>query len=385
MITTLLVEKMAPSNEQSKDDVPGKFAFSCCRKKFSGVIVCVKCGGLYHYSCATRDWSGKVVFIDKTRVICCDVPDKSEVGGVAADEKTDLIECLKRLVEELTDKNRILQENSDLWKQKFADATKPQKNSRQEKGKQKQQQSAVDNDDIVDVDVHEHEPSVPNQTVGMGLIETPSSEIKMSSDSELGQPVIVSETGAHENKEEKRDWHDPNPAFAESKQKQRKNSKNTKDTNTDLQQRKITVPVVTLGQVNKAVDAALNQKNNKDAKEEASWTKVARKSKPKPSSERPAPLKGSNDNKGNLKTATKRAVLFVSGLAPDTAQSDVLEYLKHNGMGDDCTCEKMQTKKDKHKASFRLIVPHSAINQYLCTTLWPRNVIVNHFMNIQRH
>lgn len=159
----------------------------------------------------------------------------------------------------------------------------------------------------------------------------------------------------------------------------------------DSQNGSTSVPTeITLSQVNRAVDSALNQQSprmdkQKCNEEAESWTTVVRKSKQRSSSGRPAPLRGSNDNEGTLKTAQKMAFLFLSGLAPEVTQVEVLDYLKCNGVGDGCRCEKMQTKKDKHKASFRLTVPQSTLNQYLCSTLWPKDVIINHFMNIQRH
>lgn len=106
---------MASSRERHVSDRSHeKSVLKCCKKKTSAVV-CVNCGGVFHKSCATRDWAGKVKFIDETRLICCEV--ESEVKDrVSVDME---IGYLKRLVSELEKKNILLEENASLWKVRY--------------------------------------------------------------------------------------------------------------------------------------------------------------------------------------------------------------------------------------------------------------------------
>lgn len=99
---------------------------------------------------------------------------------------------------------------------------------------------------------------------------------------------------------------------------------------------------------------------------------------------RPEPLKGSNeDTSCSLKTAPRMAFLFLSGLAPETTGDDVLQFLKINELENGCKCEKLKTKREKYRSSFKLTVPIDQRPKLLSASLWPSGTIINHFLNIQ--
>ena len=75
--------------------------------------------------------------------------------------------------------------------------------------------------------------------------------------------------------------------------------------------------------------------------------------------------------------------LFVSGFAPETEPQDILNYLKSNNINRKCACEKMKTKNDKVRCSFRLGVPESLEKEINNGDMWPTGTIINNFMNVQ--
>ncbi|KAG5864141.1 hypothetical protein JTB14_022005 [Gonioctena quinquepunctata] len=61
----------------------------------------------------------------------------------------------------------------------------------------------------------------------------------------------------------------------------------------------------------------------------------------------------------------------------------VTEYLNNKNFAD-ITCEKMKTKKDKQKSSFKLEVPETLVDELMTPNVWMKGVIINHFYNLQR-
>lgn len=116
------------------------------------------------------------------------------------------------------------------------------------------------------------------------------------------------------------------------------------------------------------------------------WTTIShRKNRNKrpTKNNRPEPLKGLNDSATSLKVAQKMSFLFLSGLDPEVTGQSVAEYLETKNLKV-TNCEKMKTKKSNHHSSFKLTVPYEHREQYLTGDLWPRGVIINHFLNLQR-
>ncbi|KAG5889285.1 hypothetical protein JTB14_007046 [Gonioctena quinquepunctata] len=102
---------------------------------------------------------------------------------------------------------------------------------------------------------------------------------------------------------------------------------------------------------------------------------------------RPDPIRGVEEIKeGQLRgpvVAQKRAHLFLSVFHPDTKPEEITDYLNNKNFAD-ITCEKMKTKKDKQKSSFKLEVPETLVDELMTPNVWMKGVIINHFYNLQR-
>lgn len=121
----------------------------------------------------------------------------------------------------------------------------------------------------------------------------------------------------------------------------------------------------------------------KETETDGNWKRVSyRKTKRPTKSNRPQPVQGCN-NETNLKIAQRLAFLFVSGLASDVNEQDVVGYLNSQSLKL-VECQKMRTKKEKYRSSFKLTVHYQDREKFLDPAVWPKQVVVNHFMNIQR-
>lgn len=98
---------------------------------------------------------------------------------------------------------------------------------------------------------------------------------------------------------------------------------------------------------------------------------------------RPKPLRGTNENEQMLKTAEKVSHLFLSGFSPETEGKDILAFLDRNGIGDGCHCDRMKTIKDRQQSSFKLTVPLQKRDELMSPNLWLKDVLINHFRNLQ--
>lgn len=78
------------------------------------------------------------------------------------------------------------------------------------------------------------------------------------------------------------------------------------------------------------------------------------------------------------------ASIFVSGFAPTVKSEEIINFLKNKNLDKECSCDKMKTLKDKHRSSFKLVVPYDKREEYLSADLWPKGITVNHFRNLQR-
>lgn len=97
------------------------------------------------------------------------------------------------------------------------------------------------------------------------------------------------------------------------------------------------------------------------------WRTVAhRRSRPSKHN-RPEPMRGSNSEDCSLRTAPSMAFLFVSGLAPDVASENLVQYLKNKGL-EGFTCDKMKTRKEKYRSSLSLLF-HALTGR----SIWYRN------------
>lgn len=61
---------MAGDDDGASESSAKKFKFRCCKIKETNNIVCIKCGKVFHYSCAERDFP-QVSILKDSRAICC--------------------------------------------------------------------------------------------------------------------------------------------------------------------------------------------------------------------------------------------------------------------------------------------------------------------------
>lgn len=134
-----------------------EFEFKCCKIKESAIKFCIKCRKPYHNSCLARN--KKIKVLSATAIICCDVisPEDKKYNdllskfknlqtycsGIEKEIKATKAECqrlqsqmetgdsfgqqtdsdnvtlLKKLVEEMTDKNHLLVEKNSYLQQKL--------------------------------------------------------------------------------------------------------------------------------------------------------------------------------------------------------------------------------------------------------------------------
>ncbi|KAL3282236.1 hypothetical protein HHI36_005430 [Cryptolaemus montrouzieri] len=94
--------------------------------------------------------------------------------------------------------------------------------------------------------------------------------------------------------------------------------------------------------------------------ERENWREVVKKRNPKQT--RPVPIKGAMD-KFSLTIAEQQSCLFLSGLDPDIEPEEVKEYIDTT-FKISSKCEKMKTKKDRFKSSFKVYVPTDSNNKF---------------------
>ena len=225
------------------------------------------------------------------------------------------------LVEELQSKNKILEENGTLLKEKVATLEKKLKKHEGKKGTQNVSQGKPPNYKVNDTQVS-NLPENSGEIVEIQIHKNPS-HIDPSSSNE--------------------------PQMSKTNE--------VKDSDNKLQNG---------GDQNKWQEVSYKKKNNRPVK-----------------GNRPEPLKGSSDDNVTLKTAPQMAFLFVSGLAPEVNSDGILQYLETKKLKG-CTCKKIKTKKEKYRSSFKLAVPRQDRDKYLVADLWPCGVVINHFLNLQR-
>lgn len=328
---------MAPTKgrlKSSAEEKVEKTYLKCCKTKSFACAVCIVCGEAFHKSCAVRDGPEKLKFIDETRVICC---QDSEVS--ASNELKDVqIQLLRRILSEMEEKNSILQENVELWKEKYNSIVSEHPNSRHSKDSSPRPLPAS-------AEIHE--------------VSDPQEVREEPVDASVNAPIRNIQILKPEN-------------------------------NRDGQNIDITNNEESTSNLPPNGDSVITAKNNDDdAREDSKWTTVVnRKNKYKsmdlPKPRRPEPLKGTNNNTTALKAAQRMSFLFLSGLSPEITSEAVVEYLKENNLHGNVTCERMKTKKERYRSSFRLVVPYSVVEKYFDADLWPTGITINHFQNLQR-
>lgn len=106
-------------SEDERSELEKKNSYKCCKNKSTSVVVCVNCGDLYHRSCLKRK-TGKE--ITGAIFVCCESATTSETSNTSEVNKEQLLienKLLKKLISEMEDKNRLLQENKRLIEEKL--------------------------------------------------------------------------------------------------------------------------------------------------------------------------------------------------------------------------------------------------------------------------
>lgn len=99
------------------------------------------------------------------------------------------------------------------------------------------------------------------------------------------------------------------------------------------------------------------------------WQKVSYGRKKK-RIERPKPVNGTNENKSDLIVASKISWVFLSGLDSKMEPKDIINCLKLNAIEGHVVFDKMVTKKDKYRSSFKLGIPYENKDAVLSSGLW---------------
>ena len=100
------------SNSAPKNGENNEFKFKCCAKKCT-VMIRLNCHSVFHNSCSERS-ANKFKIIGNGKVMCCEINNEVNKTSIKSElQKAKLeIEYLKKLVEEMTNKNTILKENN---------------------------------------------------------------------------------------------------------------------------------------------------------------------------------------------------------------------------------------------------------------------------------
>lgn len=280
------------------------------------------------------------------------------------DVKDVHISLLRKLLSEMEEKNNILKENCNLWKEKYDSA-----NSK----------SVILNSS--QHSKHSFSPPSPGNISNKKVIKKSKQTLDVAENTkncENDLRILNPENPSSSNHEIASSSNAPASDIDvnnKSEAKKFQNQQQQKQTDIGINESNI--------EQNEQSDPNIVPNNHWENQKRRGFR---RKNDPqiKQGSSRPEPVRGTNENVNVLKVATRMAFLFLSGFAPDVKGEQVLEYLKSNKMGNNCDCNKIQTKRDKYRSAFRLAVPYSERENYLIPTLWPQGISVNHFLNIQR-
>lgn len=293
-----------------------KFVCKYCKKGVVSYEKCAKCLEVFHPACLRQSASAKGGSCQHEALPTCSILD-SEVRTVTSMEERE-IGYLKRIIEELEDKNRLLEENCQLLREKVKFLEKGEKSVEKNKA---------------------GKTVAPKENGGLSRLS--------SSVTVVPAVTVMPRTTGMSNGSE---------AF-------------------DL-------PQSTDENKSRTIENA-----EVESEKHESWNKVVGRRNRKVSKmlqdNRPKPVEGSGGD-GGLKIAERRAFLFISGLVPETAEGDVLNFLKSKNLTAECTCQKMKTRKQNYKSSFKLGVPFDDRSKYMAPEIWPKGVFINHFLNIQR-
>lgn len=105
------------------------------------------------------------------------------------------------------------------------------------------------------------------------------------------------------------------------------------------------------------------------------------------SARRPTHQMGTRETSTDLEVAERpnTSWIFVTGLTPETIPDALKTYVQNNTNIGNVKCEKLLTRKDKWRSSFKIGVPRDEINKIMTADLWPSGIMFSPFMNIRRN
>lgn len=125
----------------------------CCPTRGCKVYVCGKCHAVYHKSCSKKYPNLKIIDPDTCTVVCCGDepgPKNSSSGELDIAKYRELeLECkyLKMLLEEVSDKNKVLQLSNDLLLEKLGGFKKPGRVISGEQSREQELKSSCNNEE----------------------------------------------------------------------------------------------------------------------------------------------------------------------------------------------------------------------------------------------
>lgn len=336
-----------------------------CGKVTKTIDKCIKCGEAFHKSCLKQAATKK-----STTCVHVSILDKSSMAAMVENENSDNensvnedeiskdveIRYLKRLVEELEEKNRLLEENCLLWKEKFHSLESTQ----QKKGKIVEVVAVSDNLILDLKNPSTSKVDVSIATKGNQLEKIPKNPKQCDNPSKNDR--IDMQMSSNENASAH--WVD--------------NFKNLKDDKIIEKTKQRDV-----GELKENSEKTENSEEKDsslktDPGNEA-WTEVrSRKNR------RPSPIRGENKN-FLLQVAEERnsACLFLSGLHPNVGAEEVKQYIDGKTQIL-CKCEKMKTRNDRYKSSFKIEIPKEMRKTVMSPDFWGKGVVINHFLSVRR-
>lgn len=328
---------MAASEVHRPSDDPENTFFACHKTRKCSYAVCINCGKLFHKSCAERDFAGKVIFIDSTRLTCC-------VKDLTSTPEVDL---LKTLVKELQEKNQVLKENSSLLKEKVLHLEGELKNHKvkQNPENEKRGKSAANGSTA---DCHRR-----------GTVDCQQSEASHKAESfrPNGKEITL-----------------PNMSAL---------SVTVRPTEADVDVNEGGPVVVDSADVDAEVKPA-EESENRQSDGNYGWKTVQRRKKAAeyPMQKRPQPIYGKKPT-SDLEVARSPAYVFISGFKPEISEARLEEHIK-GVTGIETKCLKMKTRKQDFKSSFKVEVPRDGKQKIMNPEIWGNGIVVNHFLHIRR-
>lgn len=419
----LNVDKMASDAVEASDDsckmqvkhiTGGEKKCSYCKKDVVNMVQCVKCREIFHPACIkqaaqkktavcrheTGDFTNQGQAEVKDRMVAVSEPIGDSLGSCLEVE----VRYLKKLVCELEHKNRILEENCSLLREKvslFEKIEVAKSASILLSG------SLCNRDNGVRQRQKKHSESDPSTVKTVSFAAATRATVDAGDSGASGSGCQVDDTGDEVPSSRRRhgrpvirsgDCSDITTVGSSvgghsidsgvlgsvdfDKQTGSGVNVNTETKNTDIAR----------GQSGHRVHGRSAGRDRggsaSGASRRAKTNSNFKRDRENVATNRPEPLRGSavvgGETSGGLLVAKQRSWFFLSGLDSSVEAEDVISYCGGRNI-QDCTCTKMKTRRDKHVSSFKLGVPLEHREAVYQPQMWPTGAIINHFINVRRN